>query len=117
MTQPQQFLPLVAFHEGCVYRKLMLEHLTRMGVNWHIAYTSYSYHNIRAAVQAGLGMSVMPRRWMPEPGLQRERLSAEVVLPELGWSELMLHTGQQRVSPIVRAFQQELTRALAGEAQ
>jgi hypothetical protein len=54
------------------------------------------------------------QRWMPEPGLQRERLPGGLALPELGWSELMLHTDNQRASPIVRAFQQELVRALAG---
>ena len=112
--QPHQSVPLAVLHEGCVYRQWMLDHLTRLGVNWHIAYTSYSYPNVRAAVQAGLGLSVMPQRWIPEPGLQRERLFGNLALPELGWSELVLHTGSQRASPIVAAFQQELARTLTG---
>lgn len=108
---PRQSLPLAVFHEGCVYRQFMLEHLTRLGIDWHIAYASYSYHNVRAAIQAGLGLGVMPQRWVPDACLPRERLPADKALPELGWSELMLHTGSHRASPVVQAFRQVLTKA------
>lgn len=109
----RQSLPVAAFHEGCAYRQLMLAHLTDLGIHWHIAYASYSYHNVRAAIQAGLGLGLMPQRWMPDAALPRERLPGDLALPEPGWSELMLRTSSHRASPIVQAFRQELKKALA----
>ena len=114
---PQQPLPLVVFHEGCVYRKLMLEHLARLNIDWHIVYAGYSYHNVRLAIQTGLGLGIMPQGQISDGYTIRESLTGEVRLPNLGFSELMLRMANHPASPVVRAFQQELLKALSSTHQ
>jgi len=53
-------LPLVAFPDGCAYRRAALATLERRAKSSFFAYTSASYENIRSAVSAGLGISVLP---------------------------------------------------------
>lgn len=57
-------VPLVAFHEGCLYRQCAIEALNNSGIDWKIAYSSYSYSNIQEAVSAGMGISPLPLRAM-----------------------------------------------------
>lgn len=54
-------VPLVAFPDGCAYRKAAIGALERLGKKWRIAYTSASYDNIRRAVGAGLGVGILSR--------------------------------------------------------
>lgn len=65
----QSPLPLVAYPEGCVYRRRMTQTLNRAGIPWRIAYTSPSLSGIRAAVSAGLGLTVLSEKTIPS-GLQ-----------------------------------------------
>jgi DNA-binding transcriptional LysR family regulator len=53
-------LPLVAFPDGCAYRRAALATLERRTKSSFFAYTSASYENIRSAVSAGLGIGVLP---------------------------------------------------------
>ncbi|MDD2690174.1 MAG: LysR family transcriptional regulator [Simplicispira sp.] len=110
---PEQPLSLVVFHHGCVYRKLMLEHLDRLNVNWHIAYAGYSYHNVRTAIQAGLGLGLMPYGQIPVGCDIHHHLVQKFCLPTLGFSELILRMGSHSVSPVVRAFRQEMMKDLS----
>lgn len=61
-------LPLVASPDGCVYRNRMTEALSRSGASWHIACTVSSQGSLHAAVQAGLGVTVLSVNTVP-PGL------------------------------------------------
>lgn len=51
-------LPLVLFEPPCPFRRAALEALDRTGRPWRIAYTSPSLSGLRAAVEAGLGVTV-----------------------------------------------------------
>jgi DNA-binding transcriptional LysR family regulator len=53
-------LPLVAFPDGCAYRRAALAILKRRAKSSFFAYTSASYENIRSAVSAGLGIGILP---------------------------------------------------------
>jgi len=53
-------LPLVAFPDGCAYRRAALATLERRVESSFFAYTSASYENIRSAVSAGLGIGILP---------------------------------------------------------
>ena len=53
-------LPLVAFPDGCAYRRAALATLEKRAKPSFFAYTSASYENIRNAVSAGLGIGILP---------------------------------------------------------
>ena len=51
---------LVVSPQPCVYRKRATHTLDRIGRTWRITYTSPSVAGARAAVLAGLGVTVLP---------------------------------------------------------
>jgi DNA-binding transcriptional LysR family regulator len=59
-------LPLVLSPEPCVYRASALQALEQAGIRWRIVFTSTSYAGIIAAVNAGMGISTLPRTMIPD---------------------------------------------------
>jgi DNA-binding transcriptional LysR family regulator len=53
-------MPLVAFPPGGLYRDAMFERIEREWRRWYIAFAGSSLHNVLAAVEAGLGLSLLP---------------------------------------------------------
>lgn len=53
-------LPLVAFPPGGLYRETMFERIERERRRWYIALSGSSLHNVLVAVEAGLGLSLLP---------------------------------------------------------
>jgi DNA-binding transcriptional LysR family regulator len=53
-------LPLTMFEQGSLYRTRAIRALEMAGRSWHIAYTSPNLLAVRAAVSAGLGISILP---------------------------------------------------------
>ena len=53
-------IPLVAFPDGCAYRRAALAVLAAQGKTTFFSYTSASYENIRSAISAGLGIAALP---------------------------------------------------------
>lgn len=64
-------VPLVTFPPGGLYRDAMFERLERERRRWYVAFTSASLRNVFMAVEAGLGLSLLPvdaaRGWQIEP--------------------------------------------------
>lgn len=58
-------VPLVVSPEPCVYRKRAIDALEATGRKWRIAYTSTSLAGSQSAVNAGLGITVLPREMVP----------------------------------------------------
>jgi DNA-binding transcriptional LysR family regulator len=58
-------VPLIAYPEGCTYRKRMIDALERAGRGWRVVYTSPSLAGLTAAVQAGLGVTALSERTAP----------------------------------------------------
>ena len=58
-------IPLVVSPEPCVYRKRASDALDAMGRKWRVAYTSTSLAGSLSAVNAGLGITVLPREMVP----------------------------------------------------
>ena len=58
-------VPLVASPEPCVYRKRAVDALDAVGRKWRVAYTSTSLAGSQSAVNAGLGITVLPREMVP----------------------------------------------------
>jgi DNA-binding transcriptional LysR family regulator len=53
-------LPLVAFPPGGLYREAMFERIERERRSWYIAFSGSSLYNVLVAVEAGLGLSLLP---------------------------------------------------------
>ena len=87
-------LPLVAFPVDGLYRNEMLHHLEMGGWNWRISYSSASLASVCAAVAAGLGISLLPRRVIHA---QHKVLEADSGLPDIQGVFLALY-GQQGLS-------------------
>lgn len=58
-------VPLVVSPEPCVYRKRATDALEAVGRKWRVAYTSTSLAGSQSAVNAGLGITVLPREMVP----------------------------------------------------
>lgn len=59
-------LPLVLSPQPCVYRSRALEALEKAGVRWRTVFISPSYSGIIAAVNAGMGITTLPKTMIPE---------------------------------------------------
>ena len=55
-------LPLVVFPQDGLYRSEMTHALDAAGRRWRIAYVSASLAGLSAAVEDGLGLTLLPRR-------------------------------------------------------
>jgi len=53
-------IPLVTFPPGGLYRDVMIERIEREHRSWYIAFTGNSLGSVLSAVEAGLGVSVLP---------------------------------------------------------
>lgn len=56
----QDPIPLVTFPPGGLYRDVMIDRIERERRRWYIAFTGNSLGSVLSAVEAGLGMSVLP---------------------------------------------------------
>jgi len=54
-------IPLVSFPPGGLYRETMFERIEREQLRWYIAFAGSSLHSVVVAVEAGLGLSLLPR--------------------------------------------------------
>ena len=81
-------LPLVLFPDGCVYRPQILRLLRQRRRDWRVAYTCPSLAGVQAAVQAGIGITVLAE----STGLPSFRVldEAEHGLPSMPDTELAL---------------------------
>lgn len=73
-------LPLVLAPPPCVYRARAVQALDRAAIIWKNSYTSPSVAGTLAAVKAGLGYTVLPRKMVPGDLVALEQ--------EQGWPKL-----------------------------
>ena len=59
-------LPLVLSPKPCVYRASALQALEQAEIKWRIVFSSPSYAGIIAAVNAGMGITSLPRTMIPD---------------------------------------------------
>jgi DNA-binding transcriptional LysR family regulator len=112
-------IPLVAYPDGCAYRMAMLRALNLAERPWRLVLDSPSLGAIEAAVQAGLGVTVMAERTVP-PGLAA--LPRSCGLPGLADMVVGLHFDPARLSVagrrMVAALMEHASHELAaGEAE
>jgi len=105
-------LPLVAFAPGGLYRQEMIQALEVNGRNWRISYSSASLASVCAAVAAGLGISLLPRRVL-QPG--HRLLAAESGLPPIAGMHLVLY-GRQGLGKAGQDLQARLYQLCQSQA-
>lgn len=53
-------IPLVTFPPGGLYREVMFSRIEQEKKRWYVAFSGSSLHNVLVAVEAGLGLSLLP---------------------------------------------------------
>ncbi|KAB7895902.1 transcriptional regulator LrhA [Rouxiella sp. S1S-2] len=84
-------VPLVLLDEPSPYRAMAIEHLNKAGIPWRVAYVASTLSAIRAAVRAGLGVTVRPIEMM-SPELRV--LGEQDGLPRLPDTQYVLYKNQ-----------------------
>ena len=83
-----QPIPLVTFPIGGLYRSEMAHTFDRLGRSWRLAYVSTSLSGVCCAVEAGFGISLLPRRLVTA---EHRILTEQDGLPPVPDLELTLH--------------------------
>lgn len=109
-TEP---LPLVLAPVPDIYRKRALASLDAMGLPWRIAYTSPSLAGLQAAVQAGLGATVLPKEMVPSGFVL---LGQEQGLPELPDAEIVLYRAPGAVPRAAELLAEHIVHSLESAA-
>ena len=84
---------LVVLPSPCMFRKLATDGLEKVNRKWEILFTGSSIGNIQAAVQAGMGLSVLPQGALKE-GVKKA--PAYLELPELPMYSIVLIKDEQK---------------------
>ncbi len=62
----QPVVPLIAAPEGCIYRNRGVQALDNAGQSWRIVYTIPDLTGIQAAIEEGLGVTVLAKSTVPD---------------------------------------------------
>ena len=84
---------LVLLPSPCFFRKIATEGLEKANRKWEVLFTGTSIASVQSAVQAGMGLSVLPAGALKE-GLRKA--PSHLDLPELPMYSLALITDEQR---------------------
>lgn len=105
---PRETLPLILFSAPCSFRRTALELLEKAGRPWQIVYSSASLPSIQAAVQAGLGVSVLGRSSLL-PGMKP--VSPKACLPLLPDTSIALYSRKSPGDPLISSLAASIEEA------
>ncbi|MDX1705645.1 LysR family transcriptional regulator [Pseudidiomarina sp.] len=86
---PQASLSLVAAPEGCIYRRRAVAAMRTMGRPIRISYTNADFSGLTAAIESGLGITVLAASTVPT------NLARLTELPELGEVSVVMQLASQ----------------------
>ena len=109
VTETEGPIPLILAPAPDVYRKRALSALDAAGRDWRIVYTSPSLAGLQAAVQAGLGVTVLPTEMIPADMVS---VSARLQLPKLPDTEIVLYRAPGHVTPAAELLSSTIIAAL-----
>jgi len=102
-------LPLVLLPAPCVLRQHALESVKRLKRPWRIAFTGSSIVSVQAAVNAGLGVSILPRSSLL-PGMQVLPKGRD--FPDAGRLDVGVLRGAGARADIVAALERVISETL-----
>jgi DNA-binding transcriptional LysR family regulator len=100
---PHGSLPLALAPAQCVNRQVGLAALAGTPIEWHIVFTSPSHQGLRAAVLAGLGITVLTLEDL-EPGMKV--VDGQYGLPSLPKVDFALAWSENEATPAAKEFAQ-----------
>lgn len=103
-------LPLVAFAPPCVFRSAAVDALDAAGIAWRLSLTSPSLSGLRAAVEAGLGITARTAIDLPRGLVALD--PAATGLPPLPRMPVALHRAEADPTPAVRRLAEILVDRL-----
>lgn len=106
-------VPLIVSPEPCVYRARAVAALTEAGRDYRVAYISPSLAGTRAAVEAQLGVTVLPRDMVPT---EFQTLGKPQGFPPLADTEIALIHRPDGISPPARRLASFIRSRLEGTA-
>lgn len=109
LTDADDPVPLVLPPSPDVYRRRALSALDAIGRPWRVVYTSQSLAGLQAAVQAGLGVTVLPTEMIPA-GLVS--VDTRLRLPKLPDTEIVLYRAPGPLSPAAELLSSTIIAAL-----
>jgi DNA-binding transcriptional LysR family regulator len=98
---PGNSLPVAFMPPPCIYRHVGVTALSVTPVEWHVIFTSPSWQGIRAAVLAGLAVTILTRDEI-EPGMRI--VDGEYGLPPLPTADFSLICGAGGKTPAAKEF-------------
>lgn len=109
-----QPLPLVVFHEGCVYRELLIRKIKESGFKPQIVYEGQSYANVRAATYAGLGLTALAESQIAPAGLMRINRLADRRLSDIGNVNFMMRYRKGELTAAMVTFMEQVKNCSPG---
>ena len=106
----QDPLPLALLPAPCSFRQLATDGLEAVGRKWEILFTGTSISNIQAAVQAGIGLSILPVGALKK-GLKKA--PTHLGLPELPMYSIAIIADEQQENQARDVFTSYLESALS----
>lgn len=105
--EAHKVVPLVLSPQPCVYYSRAITTLEAAQIKWQIAFTSTSYASKLAAVKAGLGITILPRRMIPN----YLTVLHHPLLPSLDDTHISLLKNEKE-SPLLLSLEQFILRKL-----
>ena len=109
-THMQSPLPMITAPDGCIYRNRASTKLSQAKVPWRITYTNPDLSGIQAAIEEGLGVTVLAKSTVPD-NLKIIRNSDK--FPKLGKVGISLVVPKGERSEAVRRLAEYLKASLA----
>ncbi|MBS0624446.1 MAG: LysR family transcriptional regulator [Verrucomicrobia bacterium] len=100
-------LPLVLAPEPCVYRSRAIEALEQNNIRWRMVYSSPSYAGTIAAVQAHMGVTVLPITMIPD-----KLAKIDSLLPPLPDIHVSLIRQSSKAGPAIESLTDFLIKKL-----
>lgn len=94
-------IPLVVLPQPCTFRKFATEQLTSMNRKWEIVFTGTSVTSIQIAIQAGMGVAVLPEGAIISGIAQAP---SELKLPELPVYPIAVFSNNEKKNDTVELF-------------
>lgn len=100
-------IPLVLSPQPCVYRERAIKALEEINKKWRVVFSSYSYAGKIAAVEAGMGVTVIPRNMVNK----NLRIINNLGFPELESAHVSLLKHNSK-DPVIKSFEDFVVQRL-----
>lgn len=109
-THMRAVLPLIVAPEGCIYRNRATAKLGNAALPWKICYTNPSLSGIQAAIEEGLGVTVLAKSTVPD---NLKIVQNSTRLPKLGKIGISLISQADEQSEAIIRLSEYLTTSLS----